>query len=175
MQKFGKWMGAGAIAVVATTLAGCGGATEAGNAVDGATSTAGAKIGNVANDAAAVTSNVANAAGDNLKETANAASNVAGEVGNTVAGATSNTVNAIGGMMKTADIKAKIIGAPSLNNPKNKIDVDSSDTTVTLSGSVQNAAQKTLAESIAKQNAGGRKVENKLTVSGGAPATTKAP
>lgn len=158
MQNFGKWIGAGAIAMASlTTLAGCpGGATDAGNAVDSTVSTAAESVSNVANAAAGTASNA-------VADVNNAAVNV----GNSVSGAVSNTVNAATGMMKTPEIKAKIVGNPALNNPKNEINVDSDATTVTLNGKVQSAAQKTLAESIAKQNAGGRTVKNNLTVVAG--------
>lgn len=158
MQNFGKWIGVGAIVVAGlTSVAGCNKEGEAdstvANQVVQNSTTAAA---NVANSAVATTSNVAN-------DVSAATSNVV----NDVSAATSNAVNTMGGAMKTGEIKAKIIANPSLNNPKNDINVDSDATTVTIKGHVQNATQKTLAESIAKQNAGGRKVVNSLTISGG--------
>lgn len=98
-----------------------------------------------------------------------------GEIGNaadTAGQATENAVegtadvasqSAITGKIKTALLADASIGAT-------KIDVDTvEDTkTVTLSGEVTNAAQKTLAEKIAKKEAPDYKVDNKLTVKGGA-------
>ncbi len=152
MQNFGKWMGASAIVVAALTVAaGCNSQGEANGAVaDQAVKNATTAASNEANAAAGVASNVA--AG---------ASNTA----NSVAGSMSNTASTIAGaLLATPIIKAKIINNPILNNMKNKINVESDSATVTLKGTVQSAAQKTLAGNIAKQNAGGRAVKNELTV-----------
>ncbi len=186
MQNFGKWIGAGAIVMAGlTSVTGCNKAGEPDATVENQVATnSSTAVANVANAAAATTSNAvadvsnaASTASNTVSSATNNAvkdvSNAASSASNTVSSATSNAVNSVGGMLKTGEIKSKIIGNASLNNPKNHINVDSTGTSVTLSGSVQNAAQKTLAGSIATQNAGGRKVANNLTVSGGASATMK--
>lgn len=150
MQNFGKWLGAGAIVVAGLTgVAGCNSQGDANGVV----------ADQVVNNVASAASNVANAAAGTASNVANAAAGTA----NNVAAAASNVASAAGAPLKTAEIKAKIIANPSLNNPKNNINVESDATTVTLKGAVQNAAQKTLAENIAKANAGGRTVKNELT------------
>ncbi len=163
MQNYGKWLGASAIALAAlSTVAGC---TDKNNNGEPDSAASPAQVDKSA-------SNMVGGASNEVKGATNAVSSA----GNTVAAATSNTVKTVGGALKTSEIKAKIINNASLNNPKNQINVDSDAKSVTLKGHVQNASQKALAASIAKQNAGGRNVVNQLTVAGGASATaTKKP
>ncbi|MBS1714499.1 MAG: BON domain-containing protein [Armatimonadetes bacterium] len=68
----------------------------------------------------------------------------------------------------TPMIKSAIVADPSLNDPANQIDVDSSDEAVTLSGHVKSAELKSLAGDIAeravKEKGGKQKVDNRLEV-----------
>ncbi len=146
IRKMGALLGAGAIML---TLVGCGGNADGGNSG----------------------SDVANAASNNLGETANAAANGAAAVGNSVAGAgagkmVANGAANAGKMMDAATLTPQIKTAFGGNKALNgsKIDVDTAGTTVTLSGTVTSAAQKTLAGSIAKQKATGYTITNNLKV-----------
>ena len=68
----------------------------------------------------------------------------------------------------TPAIKTAITSEPSLNDPANLINVDSSDEAVTLKGHVKSAALKALAGDIAvrtiQEKAGKQKVINELEV-----------
>ena len=68
----------------------------------------------------------------------------------------------------TPTIKAAIIASPILNDSANKIDVDTNESTVTLSGTVKTADMKAeaekIAESILTKTSSPQKLEDKLTV-----------
>lgn len=66
----------------------------------------------------------------------------------------------------TPKVKTALVANSSLKGTK--IDVSTVDKTVTLSGTVTNNAQKNLAGNIAKQQASGFQIVNKLQVKGGA-------
>lgn len=85
--------------------------------------------------------------------------------GNAVSGATGAMKNVDDAAM-TPKIKTALGANAALAG--SNINVDSKDSGVTLSGTVKNDAQKTLAEKIAKQNAPTYKITNNLKVSGGA-------
>jgi osmotically-inducible protein OsmY len=105
--------------------------------------------------------NATDTAGQATENAADATANAAGNAAESTADVA--TQSAITGKIKTALLADTSVGAT-------KIDVDTvEDTkTVTLSGEVTNAAQKTLAEKIAKKQAPDYKIDNKLTVKGGA-------
>ena len=104
-----------------------------------------------------------------------------GEIANSVdkAGdATGNAVSGAAGVMKNVDdavMTPKIKSALGANVALagSNINVDSKDSGVTLSGTVKNPAQKSLAEKIAKQQAPTYKITNNLKVSGGASPMMK--
>ena len=86
--------------------------------------------------------------------------------------ATNNAVSGAAGAMKNVDDAAmtpKIKTALGANAALagSDINVDSKDSGITLSGTVKNPAQKSLAEKIAKQNAPTYKITNNLKVTGG--------
>jgi osmotically-inducible protein OsmY len=98
-----------------------------------------------------------------------------GEVANaadTAGQATENAAEATADVATQGGITGKINAAyaadSSLSALKINVDTVEDTKTVTLSGEVTNAAQKTLAEKIAKKEAPDYKVDNKLTVKGGA-------
>lgn len=68
----------------------------------------------------------------------------------------------------TGKINAAYAANASLSAIKINVDTVEDTKTVTLSGTVTNAAQKNLATNIAKQQAPGYKIVNNLTTSGGA-------
>ena len=74
----------------------------------------------------------------------------------------------------TPKVKTALLANESLKGTS--IDVSTVDKTVTLSGTVINTAQKNLAGNIAKQQAAGYEIVNKLQVKGGAsPVMNKKP
>ncbi len=106
-------------------------------------------------------------------EVGNAADTAGDAAGNAAEGtADVASQSATTGKVKTALLADASVGATGID-----VDTVEDTKTVTLSGEVTNDAQKTLAERIAKKEAPGYKVDNKLTVKGGAsPAMgTKAP
>lgn len=148
--------GVGAIAVVAA--AGCGGnnnadATAGGNEA-GNTATGKSVDQNFADTAGAV-SNAAGAAGNAVSNVDDAAANAA----KGVAGAAKNLDDAA---TVTPAVKSAILGNKGLAG--SKIDVNTTDTSVTLTGSVKSQAQKGLAAKIAQSKAAGYKVVNNLKV-----------
>jgi hyperosmotically inducible periplasmic protein len=105
----------------------------------------------------------ADKAGDAAANAADAAADAAGSAANSVAGAAKNLDDAA---VITPKINAAYAANPSLSALK--INLDTTDQNVTLSGTVKNAAQKNLAGTIAKKNAPGYKIVNNLKVAGGA-------
>lgn len=98
-----------------------------------------------------------------------------GEVGNAADTAGQATENAVEGTADvatqsaiTGKIKTALLGDASIGATKIDVDTVEDTKTVTLTGEVTNGAQKTLAEKIAKKEAPDYKVDNKLTVKGGA-------
>ncbi len=74
----------------------------------------------------------------------------------------------------TPKVKSALLANTSLKG--SSIDVSSVDKTVTLTGTVTNNAQKSLAGNIAKQQAAGYQIVNNLQVQGGAsPVMNKKP
>jgi osmotically-inducible protein OsmY len=65
---------------------------------------------------------------------------------------------------QTLDVKTALIADTSIDASKIDVDTDENTKTVTLKGTVGNAAQKATAERIAKDKAAGYKVRNLLTV-----------
>ncbi|MBV9471024.1 MAG: BON domain-containing protein [Abitibacteriaceae bacterium] len=105
-------------------------------------------------------------AGQVASNEATAASNEASGAG----GAVNNAVTAAG---TTPAIKTALGANAALKGTS--INVDTTADSVTLSGTVKNAAQSKVAESIAKQKAGSLKVVNNLKVTGGAsPVMSKS-
>lgn len=127
-----------------------------------------------------VTGDAGNAVADNLGDTANAASNGVGKVvngvanagkavengaanvGKTVANGAANAGKTLDAATLTPQIKTAFGGNKSLNG--SNINVDTVGKTVTLSGTVKSAAQKTLAGTLAKQKATGFTIANNLKV-----------
>ncbi|HEX8234687.1 MAG TPA: BON domain-containing protein [Abditibacteriaceae bacterium] len=151
-QHWTKWLGTGAILLVG--VAGCADRNKNGQPDSPATS---GQINNAVENAGEAATNVASKAGQ-------AASNAADSFGN----AAKNLDDAA---TITPKVKTALGNSPVLKG--SNIDVDTTDQSVTLTGSVKNAAQSKLAEATAKKNAPGYKIVNKIKVSGGASPVKK--
>lgn len=79
------------------------------------------------------------------------------------------------GQGASSDVQSKIQTALQQEQSlaSSSVSVDVTDSKVTLSGSVASQADKDKAESIAQANAGSRKIENKIKVSGGSSMPPK--
>jgi len=152
MQNYGKWIGAGAIALAAlSTIAGCTDKNNNGQPDSPATTE---QIDKTA-------SNMANAASNHVEGAVNAVSNDATKTGKAIEGAADAAVN-------TPKIKLALVNNPSLAGSNIDVDTNGEKNTINLKGTVKNAAQKTLAASIAQKMAGAQyKISNQLTVAGG--------
>jgi len=185
-RKMGALLGAGAVIF---SLAGCadrngngqpdsaatGG--EVGNAAAGATNAvadAGGTVANGAAEAGAAASNTAAGAGaaisNGAAEAGAAISNTAASAGAAASNAAAGAANAVTGAGAALTLTPKIktaLGTQATSGLKgSSIDVDTvaASKTVTLTGTVKSAAQKTLAGAIAKKNAADFKVVNQLKV-----------
>ncbi len=87
--------------------------------------------------------------------------------GNTMRGAKQDTeraAEAVSAGVETMDVKSALIGDGRVDASNINVDTVASTKTVVLKGSVPTAEQKTLAETIARQNAKGYAITNELTV-----------
>jgi osmotically-inducible protein OsmY len=89
-----------------------------------------------------------------------AGGNAAATAGNAMSGAS----NAVSDAGVTAKVKNAINLSKLIDHKKSKINVDTKPGEVVLRGTVAAAKEKTEAERLAKENAGGRKVVDQLTV-----------
>lgn len=159
IRKYTAWLGAGAIMITLAT--GC--ANKDGDAVPDSTE-------NVVDGAADTTSNVAGAMGDTTENMVDAAGNNIAPVGDAMANGASaagSNLEALGdAATMTPKIKTALGAAPALKGSEINVDTLGEKNTIALRGTVTSAAQKTLAESIAKQNAPGYTINNQLTMKG---------
>ncbi len=121
----------------------------------------------VVNGAANVGGAVANGAANVVNGAANAGAavaNGAANAGAAVANGAANVGAAASHAALTPLIKTAFGGNKALNGSSINVDTDVAAKTVKLSGTVTSAAQKTLAESIAKQKANGYTVVDNLSV-----------
>jgi osmotically-inducible protein OsmY len=151
-QQWTKWLGVSAVLLVG--VAGCADRNNNGQP-DGPP--ASSQINNAVENAGNAASSVANQAGQAASKAADSFGNVAKNLDDAA------TI--------TPKVKTALSNSPVLKG--SNIDVDTTDQSVTLNGSVKNAAQSKLAEATAKKNAPGYKVVNKLKVSGGASPVQK--
>jgi osmotically-inducible protein OsmY len=91
-----------------------------------------------------------------------AAENAARDAGRDAADAARDAGHAITDAAVTTAVKSKMLVDPDVSALK--IDVDTKDGIVTLSGTVNSASEKTQAVQIARQTDGVKKVQDKLTV-----------
>lgn len=71
---------------------------------------------------------------------------------------------AVGGAAKTSDVKAALAADTTVDAVDINVDTDESAKTVTLNGTVRSEAHSARAEAIARENATGYTIVNKLTV-----------
>lgn len=116
----------------------------------------------------ATSGEISNAADNTGDAAGNAAGNAAGATGNAASNVAEGAADVATQSATTGKIKTALLADSSVGATKINVDTVEDTKTVTLSGEVTNAAQKTLAEKIAKKEAPGYKVDNKLTVKGGA-------
>ena len=96
------------------------------------------------------------------------------KAGNAATEAADTAVETAAQAATTGKVKSAIMANKTIDSTK--IDVDTKDKVVYLRGTVANAAQSKLAQSIAAKTAEGYTVKNELKVSGGAsPAMKKEP
>ena len=165
IRKMGAILGAGAVIF---SLAGCadkdgGGQAESpmpANNVDGAIKDNLADTANaVSNAGSAVGNAVTGAAG----AVGNAASGAAGAVSNAATGAAGAVSNAGEAAAMTSKVKTAIGANSGLKGSNINVTTMAGSNSISLTGTVTSAAQKSLANAIAKKNAPGYKVVDKLT------------
>ncbi|PQV65458.1 Osmotically-inducible protein OsmY, contains BON domain [Abditibacterium utsteinense] len=153
IRKMGALLGAGAVIF---SLAGC---------AD--------KNGNGQAETPMSANNVDGAVKDNLADTANAVSSAGSAVGNAVTGAAGAVGDAATGAAKTvgnagetaamtSKVKTAIGANPGLKGSNINVSTMADKNSISLTGTVTSAAQKTLANAIAKKNAPGYKVVDQL-------------
>ena len=103
-------------------------------------------------------------AGAAIKEAGRDVGNAAEKAGDTLAGAAKDVGAAVHAGKQTLDVKTALMADKAIDASKIDVDTDEGTKTVTLKGSVPNAAQKASAERIAKAKAEGYKVRNLLVV-----------
>ena len=115
--------------------------------------------------------------GADAKETGSTIGREAKEVGLTIADGAKDVAVAVkdgakeiasdvGAGTHTVDIKAALMAAKGIDASHIDVDTDPETKTVTLKGTVPNAAQKAAAERLARDMAEGYKVRNLLTIAG---------
>lgn len=103
-------------------------------------------------------------AGAAIKEAGRDVGNAAEKAGDAVAGAAKDAGAAMHAAKQTLDVKTALMADTAIDASRIDVDTDEKTKTVTLKGSVPNAAQKASAERIAKAKAEGYKVRNMLVV-----------
>jgi osmotically-inducible protein OsmY len=103
-------------------------------------------------------------AGAAIKEAGRDVGNAAEKAGESVAGAAKDAGGAMHAGKQTLDVKTALMADASIDASRIDVDTDHETKTVTLKGTVPNAAQKASAERIARDKAEGYKVRNNLTV-----------
>lgn len=168
IKKYTALLGAGAIMITLAT--GC--ADKNNNAVPDAAGNVGDAMGNT-------TSNVADAMGNTAGNMADAAGNTTDAMGNAASNATTavaqgadNAGTAIAGagdaLTYTPKIKTALGAQPALKGSNINVDTNGPKKVISLTGTVTSAAQKTMAEAIAKKNGPANfKVDNQLKMAGG--------
>jgi len=87
--------------------------------------------------------------------------------GATMRGVKADTEKAVentGGGIETMDVKAALIADGRVDSANINVDTSASTKTVLLKGSVPTAEMRTIAEAIAREQAKGYTIDNKLTV-----------
>ena len=103
-------------------------------------------------------------AGAALEQAGRDLGNAAEKAGDKLAGAAKDAGAAMEAGKQTLDVKTALMADSSIDASRIDVDTDQGTRTVTLKGSVPNAAQKASAERIARSKAEGYKVRNLLVV-----------
>lgn len=103
-------------------------------------------------------------AGAAIKEAGRDVGNAAERAGDAVAGAAKDAGATVHAAKQTLDVKTALMADTAIDASRIDVDTDDKTKTVTLKGTVPNAAQKASAERIARDKAEGYKVKNMLTV-----------
>jgi osmotically-inducible protein OsmY len=103
-------------------------------------------------------------AGATVQEAGRDVGNAAEKAGDSVAGAAKDAGSAMHAGKQTLDVKSALMADTSVDASHIDVDTDSATKTVTLKGTVPNAAQKATAERIARGKAEGYKIRNTLTI-----------
>lgn len=149
LNKWGAWLGAGAILF---TLTGCADRNKNGQPDDVATS---GEVANTADKMGDAAANTADKMGDAAAKAGDKVADAAQDAGKAIAGAGAAAVT-------TPSIKTALGAQKALNGSSIDVDTNGTTKTVTLKGTVKNAAQKSLAEAVTKKNAPDYKVVNQL-------------
>ena len=103
-------------------------------------------------------------AGAAIKEAGRDVGNAAEKAGDKVAGAAKDVGAGAHAAKQTLDVKTALMADTAIDASRIDVDTDENTKTVTLKGTVANAAQKASAERIAKDKAAGYKIRNNLVV-----------
>jgi osmotically-inducible protein OsmY len=103
-------------------------------------------------------------AGAAIKEAGRDVGDAAEKAGDAVVGAAKDVGADVHAGKQTLDVKTALMADKAIDASRIDVDTDEKTKTVTLKGSVSNAAQKASAERIAKAKAEGYKVRNLLVV-----------
>jgi hypothetical protein len=158
LRKWSAWLGAGA--VVMTLSAGCADRNNNGQPDSLATSE---ETANTVKEGVDATEKAADNAGDAIAKGANQAGDAVAKGADNVADAATGAGAAL---TMTSSIKTALGANKGMNGSNIDVDTNGTTKTVYLKGTAKTAAQKNLAAAIAKQKAGGFKIENQLTVAG---------
>jgi osmotically-inducible protein OsmY len=99
-----------------------------------------------------------------VKEAGREVGNAAEKTGDAVVEAAKDAGEATHAAKQTLDVKGALLADASVDASHIDVDTDGNTKTVTLKGTVPNAAQKATAERIARDKAEGYKIRNQLTV-----------
>ena len=170
IRKYTAWLGAGAVMITLAT--GCADKNNNGQPDSMATSNEIAgTTDNMADAAGNTTSNMADAAGNTMDNAGTAMANGADATGskmdNAVDGAGKTLSNLADAATMTPKVKTALGANAALKGSDINVDTLGSKDSIALRGTVTSAAQKTLAESIAKKEAPDYKIINQLTMKGG--------
>jgi hypothetical protein len=105
-------------------------------------------------------------AGDATADAADDAADAARRAGDATADATDGAVSATTAAATTAVVKSALTADTEVDASDIDVDTDGATKTVTLKGRVDNQAQRTAAERIARDKAEGYTIVNELTIGG---------
>lgn len=150
MNRLGRLVGAGALVLAAAACS------------DRDQARAGEEMREAGRDARQAGERAADAA----REAGGAMAEAGREAGSAAAEAGREATRAAGAAMETIDVKTALMRDSRVDAGEINVDTDHETKTVILKGSVASAAQKTIAEEIARAQAVGYRIDNRLSVRG---------